>query len=168
MLRAWPLAWPSPSGPQGRPRSPGSTARRRRVPRSGMRSTVEAGGADPDNARHSGPGNCDLSPGDGRTRRDADGLVLLVSRDTGSLRWATGCGRWRGRRARQPPRPQGHRPKGASEAAAPQRRTPSSPSADGRSTQPLNSRPQCSRRLTKSGPGCRPWRAEGAPLKSSS
>jgi hypothetical protein len=53
--RAWPLAWPSPSGPLGWQRSPGSTARRRRVPRSGMRSTVEAGGASPDNARRPGP-----------------------------------------------------------------------------------------------------------------
>ena len=33
-FRAWPLAWPSPSGPLGWQRSPGSTARRRRVPRS--------------------------------------------------------------------------------------------------------------------------------------
>jgi hypothetical protein len=54
-FRAWPLAWPLPSGPLGWQRSPGSTARRRRVPRSGMRSTVEAGGASPDNARRSGP-----------------------------------------------------------------------------------------------------------------
>src|SRR5262249_9151080 len=53
--RAWPLAWPSPSGPLGWQRSPGSTARRRRVPRSGMRSTVEAGGASRDNARRSDP-----------------------------------------------------------------------------------------------------------------
>jgi hypothetical protein len=53
--RARPLAWPSPSGPQGWQRSPRSTARRRRVPRNGMRSTVEAGGADPDNARRPGP-----------------------------------------------------------------------------------------------------------------
>jgi len=41
--------------PAGAVEAPGSTARRRRVPRSGMRSTVEAGGADPDNARHSVP-----------------------------------------------------------------------------------------------------------------
>ena len=34
-FRAWPLAWPSPLGPLGWQRSPGSTARRRRVPRSG-------------------------------------------------------------------------------------------------------------------------------------
>ena len=43
------------AGPVPPIRSPGSTARRRRVPRSGMRSTVEAGGASPDNARRSGP-----------------------------------------------------------------------------------------------------------------
>jgi hypothetical protein len=53
-FRAWPPAWPSPSGPLGWQRSTGSTARRRRVPRSGMRSTVEAEGASPDNARRSG------------------------------------------------------------------------------------------------------------------
>ncbi len=41
--------------PAGLAEAPGSTARRRRVPRSGMRSTVEAGGASPDNARRSGP-----------------------------------------------------------------------------------------------------------------
>ena len=39
--------------PAGEAEAPGSTAPRRRVPRSGMRSTVEAGGADPDNARRS-------------------------------------------------------------------------------------------------------------------
>jgi hypothetical protein len=31
-LRAWPLAWPSPSGPLGWQRSPMSTARARRAP----------------------------------------------------------------------------------------------------------------------------------------
>ena len=64
--RAWPLAWPSPSGPSGRQRSPGSTARRRRVARSAMRSTVDAGGAAPYLARHSGHSVCDSLPG-GRT-----------------------------------------------------------------------------------------------------
>jgi hypothetical protein len=47
--------WP---GPRRQARWGGSgsglTARQRRVPRSGMRSTVDAGGADPDNARRSG------------------------------------------------------------------------------------------------------------------
>ncbi len=41
--------------PAGSAEAPGSTARRRRVARSAMRSTVDAGGADPDNARRSGP-----------------------------------------------------------------------------------------------------------------
>jgi hypothetical protein len=41
--------------PAGLAEAPGSTARRRRVPRSGMRSTVEAGGASPDNERRTGP-----------------------------------------------------------------------------------------------------------------
>jgi hypothetical protein len=36
----------------------------------------------------------------------------------------TACGRYRGSRARQPPRPWGFRPKDASEAAAPRRRVP--------------------------------------------
>jgi hypothetical protein len=54
-FRARPLAWPSPSGPRGPAEAPGQTARRRRVPRSGTRSTAEAGGGSPDNARRSGP-----------------------------------------------------------------------------------------------------------------
>jgi hypothetical protein len=52
--------------PAGAAEAPGSTARRRRVARSAMRSTVEAGGAAPYHARHSGPALCDSSPG-GRT-----------------------------------------------------------------------------------------------------
>jgi len=46
----WPLAWPSPSGPLGRQRSSGA---------------LDAGGADPDNARRSGPGDCDILPATG-------------------------------------------------------------------------------------------------------
>ena len=42
-------------------------------------------GADPYNARRSDPGAGDLSPGDRRTPRDADGLVLLMSRDPGAV-----------------------------------------------------------------------------------
>jgi hypothetical protein len=41
--------------PAGSAEAPGSMARRRRVARSAMRSTVDAGGADPDNARRSDP-----------------------------------------------------------------------------------------------------------------
>ena len=47
--------------PAGLAEAPGSTARRRRVPRCGMRSTVEAGGASPDNARYSGPATVTFS-----------------------------------------------------------------------------------------------------------
>ena len=43
-FRAWPSAWPSPSGPLGWQRSPGSTARRRRVPRSNAASLSRAAG----------------------------------------------------------------------------------------------------------------------------
>ncbi len=75
---AWPLAWPPPSGPPGWQRSPGSTARRRRVPRSGMRSTVEAGGASPDNARRSGPVALTFH-GSGCIRRDVDGLIVVLA-----------------------------------------------------------------------------------------
>ena len=64
-FRAWPLAWPSPSGPLGWQRSPGSTARRRRVPRSGMRSTVEAGGGQPGQCAAFRPGGCDILPATG-------------------------------------------------------------------------------------------------------
>ena len=52
--------------PAGLVEAPGSTARRRRVPRSGMRSTVEVGGASPDNARRSAPTAVTFS-GDGAT-----------------------------------------------------------------------------------------------------
>jgi hypothetical protein len=78
VFRAGPLAWPSPSGPLGWQRSPGSTARRRRVPHSGMRSTVEAGVASPDNARRSGPLAVTFSRSR-RSRHDADGLVVILA-----------------------------------------------------------------------------------------
>ena len=56
MLRGLAFGLALADRPAGAAEAPGSTARRRRVPRSGMRNTVEAGGADPDNARRSGPG----------------------------------------------------------------------------------------------------------------
>jgi len=106
-----------------------------------MRSTVEAGGADPDNARRSG-----LVPVIFRPATGAHGATLTAwscSCHTipRPLRRVTGRGRWRGSRARQPPRPQGHRPKGASEAAAPQRRGPGSPATHGRSSRRLTHPP---------------------------
>jgi hypothetical protein len=53
---AWPLAWPSPSGPLGRQRSPGSRvgARAHRRGDATGGSALDAGGADPENARRSG------------------------------------------------------------------------------------------------------------------
>jgi hypothetical protein len=76
---AWPLAWPLPSGPLGRQR-----LRRSRVGpedrfcEARMRSTVEAGGADPDNARRSGSGPRDLRPAIGAADATPDGTILSV------------------------------------------------------------------------------------------
>jgi hypothetical protein len=64
--------------PAGPVEAPGSTARRRRVPRSGMRSTVEAGGTGLDNARRSGP-LAVTSLRLLRIRRDVDGLVVVLA-----------------------------------------------------------------------------------------
>ena len=102
-VRAWPMARPSPSGPLGWQRSPGSTARRRRVPRSGMRSTVEAGGASPDNARRSAPRGCDIfaAPGTPGARVTAWPWCWRArQQDTAG----TAGGRSPECRARQPPR----------------------------------------------------------------
>ena len=86
-----------------------------------------AGGADPDNARRSGPGPCDL-----RAAIGAPGVMLTVETSSrravsGALRRgpaAAGAGAAvRGSRSR----PQGLRPKDASETAAPQRRDPGDP-----------------------------------------
>jgi hypothetical protein len=49
-----------------------------------MRSTFEAGRADPDNARRSGLSPVTFRPATG-AQRDAYGLVRLVSRETGGL-----------------------------------------------------------------------------------
>ena len=85
--------------PAGAVEAPGSTARRRRVPRSGMRSTVEAGGADPDNARRSGPLTVTFPAW--RNSCEADGLVLAAGRSTGQIRRVPHAAGHRGRRARQ-------------------------------------------------------------------
>ena len=44
-----------------------------------MRSTVEAGGASPDNARRSGPAGCDIPSDYWRTRRDVYGLAVVLA-----------------------------------------------------------------------------------------
>src|SRR5437773_10846126 len=75
-----PGLWPGPRR-QARWADRGSRvngARRRRVPRSGMRSTVEAGGASPDNARRSGPVALTFH-GSGCIQRDIDGLIVVLA-----------------------------------------------------------------------------------------
>jgi hypothetical protein len=71
--------------PAGPVEAPGSTARRRRVPRSGMRSTVEAGGTGPDNARRSGSVAVIFIRRSAHSGAERDGLVLLVWRGIGGV-----------------------------------------------------------------------------------
>ena len=163
-FRAWPSAWPSPSGPLGRPRSPGSTARRRRVPRSGMRSTVEAGGADPDNARRSGlmaVTSSRLPAHPARGRRPGRGAGR---RGSGIRRGPQAAGH-RGRPCAAARRAVGLASEGRGGSCRPATARPRvKPSrlrrSPGRSS-PSTARayPRCSR------PGRQAWRAEGAPLK---
>jgi hypothetical protein len=54
-FRAWPLAWPSPSGPPGRQRLQRSRVCACVASDATEGSALDAGGADPDNARRSGP-----------------------------------------------------------------------------------------------------------------
>jgi hypothetical protein len=72
------------------------------------------------------PAPVSFSPGDGRTWRDAGGLVLLVSRNRGRC-----GGDWLRPVAGLPCAAAaanvGYRPKGAGEAAAPRRRDPRQP-----------------------------------------
>jgi hypothetical protein len=78
----------------------------------------------------------------------------------------TASGRYRGRRARQPPRPQGFRPKDASEAAAPRRRVSRLNLSRSDSVTPGRSSPSrwCAPALKPLTPGRQARRAEGAPL----
>jgi|HubBroStandDraft_5_1064220.scaffolds.fasta_scaffold03464_2 hypothetical protein len=54
-VRAWPLAWPAPSGPLGWQRLQGQGSARRDATGG---SALDAGGASPDNARRSGLARC--------------------------------------------------------------------------------------------------------------
>jgi hypothetical protein len=151
--------------PAGPVEAPGSTARQRRVPRSRMRSTVEAGGTGPDNARRSGPGDCDTLPA-----IHALGVRLTAWSCCWRARHREGAagsvgGRSPGSRARQPPRRRacGRRtrrklpPRNGEFPGEPQPPTAGHPSRSLPST--ACGRPRCSR------PGRQAWRAEGAPLK---
>ena len=110
------------------------------------------------------PCTCGLSPGDGRTWRDADGLVLFVSRDTrvvaagGRLRPVTGPSCAAAARAR--------RATARRARAKLPRRNGEIPAKPGRSSSPpLNSHPKVSASTPGAWPGRWAWRAGGAPLK---
>jgi hypothetical protein len=83
-------------------------------PACGMRSTVEAGGADPDNARRSAPAA--VTSRLRRSLREANGLMLTNGRGTGVIRRAPHAAGHRGRRARQLGTPGGLPPKGRDES----------------------------------------------------
>jgi hypothetical protein len=121
-----PGLWPGPRrqarwagrGLQGQRRAAGASRA------SGMRSTVEAGGASPNNARHrSGSGRCDIFTAPG-TWCEGDGLTVVLAGAGSGVRRGPQAAGHRGRRARQLAAPQGLRPKDAAKAAAPQRRDP--------------------------------------------
>ena len=125
-IGAWPLACPSPSGPLGWQRSPGSTARRRRVPRSGMRSTVEAGRAQPGQCGAFRPADFDILPA-----TDVSGATLTArsrccrarQRDTAG----TARGRSPGVRYAAAAAPWGLRPKDAAKLPPRHGGTPGEP-----------------------------------------
>ena len=163
-FRAWPAAWPSPSGPPGRQRSPGSTARRRRVARSAMRSTVEAGGAAPYHARHSGPASVNLCAAAGRRARRGTDRRRLQARHLGGTA-GTARGRVPGEPSAAVRRAVGLPPGGRGEKLPPQ--VGAAPADLGRSLPchpavlPLGG----SRLPSTPRPGRQARRAEGAPLK---
>ena len=152
--------------PAGLAEAPGSTARRRRVPRSGMRSTVEAGGASPDNARRSVPVAVTFF------RRSAHSGARLTAwpwcwrarqRDTAG----TAGGRSPGCRARQPPRRRTCVRRTRRKAAAPQRRDPRvNPGRLRRVTLAALPSRLLAPVLAVHGLGRQARRAEGAPLKT--
>jgi hypothetical protein len=75
---AWPLAWPSPSGPLGWQRSPGSTARRRRVrAQRGCEAPLRLEG--PARTMRGVPVRPLTSHGSWRAWRDADRLVVVLA-----------------------------------------------------------------------------------------
>jgi hypothetical protein len=96
VLRAWPSGLALAVRPRWVGRGLQSQRRAAGASRvSGMRSTVDAGGADPDNARRSGPGPCDF-----RTAIGAPGVMLTAET---SSRCAALGGRYGGDRLRSLP-----------------------------------------------------------------
>ena len=128
-----------------------------------MRSTVDAGGASPDNARRSGPVAVTFH-GDRRTWRDADGLAVVLAGAAagygGDRRRPVTGGAVRGSR-----RAVGLASEGRGEAAAPQRRDPgSNPGRLRRVTLAALSPRLLASVLAVHGRGRQARRAEGAPL----
>ena len=162
-----PGLWPGPrrqarwvgrgSGVNGAPKARPREAR--------TRSTVDAGGADPDNARRSSPVTVTFARRSAHLARRRRPATSSRRAAPGDVTAGTGCGRCRGSRARQPPRPQGMRPKDASEAAAPQRRDPGDPGRLRPVIPAALLSLGCSRLLACTVPGRQARRAEGAPLK---
>jgi len=130
-----------------------------------MRSTVDAGGADPDNARRSVPGPRDFRPAIG-----APGAMLMVETSSrlcgiGGVTAGTGCGRMPGQPCAAAAASVGLSSEGRERScrpatARPRRSRPPAAGHPGRSTLPRL--PALAR---VAGPGRQAWRAEGAPLK---
>jgi hypothetical protein len=171
-FRAWPLAWPSPSGPLGRQRSPGSRvgacAHRRGDATGG--SALDAGGADPDNARRSGSVSCDFARRPAHLARDDRLGQFADARDswcvTAGCELRPGAGH---RRGGQRPAPVRYRARGSGPGCLGhlRRESPTSLAATARHY-PARSRSPCPSRASFAslGLGQSAWRAEGAPLKN--
>jgi hypothetical protein len=147
-FRAWPLAWPSPLGPLGRQRSLGSRvgACAHRLGDATRGSALDAGGAAPDNARRSGPGELTFLSATGALSAMPDDHDQLAPRGVGDVAAgpvAAGGGEPYAAAAADV----GPASEGRGEAAAPQRRDPADP---GRSIQVIPAAllsPRCSRLL---------------------
>ena len=130
-----------------------------------MRSTVEAGGADLDNARRSGPGACDLRRATGTRGASMAVWVLLVGAAPKTVAAGTAEDRWRGSPCAAVAAPVGLPPGRARRSCRPATVRP--PATPGRLD--LSSRPfyfasvvrACWRNQVLA---VRPRRAEGAPL----
>jgi len=172
-LRAWPSAWPLPSGPLGWQRSPALRGgSRRSFLRSGLKRSsgaLDAGGASPDNVRRSG--SCACGP---FARR----LVRLAHDDRfgqlapwhmlGPLRWGARRGRGGASARGQRPAPVRFRAGGSGPGCpATCGESPATPSPPRRDAPPssFNASSCMSRIRCEHASGRSARRAEGAPLK---